>query len=232
MTQTAADEHRRTITDRVCVATTHLLLLRGSRKLRTAEIAECSHTTESTIFRHLKGIEHILELTYSRAWQLINKQTSMAAFDRDLATDPVQALLGDTAAVWSMKRDPELCEAATVAFLFLRRRAEILTPDAQPCPDELRFHARIERLAQSIMVDRSPDGDVDEHRVDLLATLLMNYMATVWLTWFCMPVQSDDPLDAKHNLSPDEAQLGIIVLVDRITSDLGEMHASTSGDRD
>jgi AcrR family transcriptional regulator len=228
MTRTAMDEQRSTVTDRVCAATTHLLLKRGSRKLRTAEIAECSRTTESTIFRHLKNLAHILELTYSRSWRLINMQTSAAAFDRPCITDPVQALLGDTASIWSMKQDPELCEAATVAFLFLRRRGEILTPDAQPCSDERRFQARIERLVESIVADRTSDGDVDEHRVGLLTTLIMNFMATVWLTWFCMPVQSDDLTEAKHNLSPEEAQLGIIMLVDRVTSDLGGMHAPTS----
>lgn len=229
MTKTATDEHRGTVTDRVCAATTHLLLKRGSRRLRTAEIAECSQTTESTIFRHLKSLEHILELTYGRSWELINRQTSAAAFDRPFATDPMQVLLGDTDAIWSMKQDPELCEAATVAFLFLRRRGEILTPDAQPCQDEIRFHTRIERLVQTILESRA-DGEADGHRVELLTTLLMNYMATVWLTWFCMPVRSDDVMAARHNLSSEEAQLGIIMLVDRVASDLGEMHASTSRD--
>lgn len=231
MPQTTTDEHHDTVTDRVLAATTHLLLERGSRKLRTAEIADRSQTTESTLFRHLKSLERILELTYSRCWALINRQVGAAAFDRPFVTDPMQALLCDTAAVWEMKNDPARSDAATVAFLFLRRRAEILNPDSQPCPDELRFQLRIERVVRSIIVNRAADGQANDHQVELLTTLIMNYMATVWLTWFCMPLHSDD-VTARHDLSAEEAQLGIIVLVDRVTSGAGGVQHVATGDND
>jgi hypothetical protein len=51
---------------------------------------------------------------------------------------------------------------------------------------------------------------------------VLNYAATVWLTWFCMPVGSDDVTADEHDLSAEEAQFGVLSLVDRVVADNAE----------
>lgn len=211
---TFLSERSTPIQSRVLAATTHLLLTRGVRRLRTAEIARSAGTTESTLFRHFASLDEILAATYRRSWALVNKAVGEAAFARPVGDDPMQVLLGDTAAIWRMRSDPETCEAALVAFLFLRRRTEILGRTSQAADEQERFESRLAGIVSSILEGRELSDDLD-HAAVLLRTLILNYAATVWLTWFCMPLDSDDVTEDQHNLSPDEAQLGVLSLIDR-----------------
>lgn len=199
----------RDLSERVLAATTHLLLVRGLKWLRTAEIASAAGTTESTLFRHFDGLEHVLELAYGRAWRLVNEQIALAAFENAHVHDPKERLLLDTKALWGMKNDPNLAEAATFAFLFYRRREQLLGQGSEPASEEVRFRRRLESLCEAIA--DADEGDLDGR---LLGAHIMNYAASVWLTWATMPVGSDD-ISGAHDLTPDEAQLGMLVLHER-----------------
>jgi len=221
----------RPVGDRVVSATMELLLLRGTRKLRTADIAEYADTTESTVFRYFKNLDAILAATYQRAWRGVNEVVSDAAFGRPFSADPQQALLGDMAALWSMKDDPEQARAATVAFLFLRRRGEILGSSSEAADEEIRFQRRLDQLCSSIVKAEAPsDEETEARQSTLLATLIMNYSASVWMTWFCMPFGSEEVTDWQHDLSADEAQLGVLILIDRsLKREIGEPFQSANG---
>jgi hypothetical protein len=138
----------------------------------------------------------------------VNAQISRSAFDHPHVTDPEEQLFIDTAALWSMREDPELAEAATFAFLFFRRRTQILQPDAPPAEEEVRFRRRIDGLTTSIAA--KTDEDLDS---GLLTAYIMNFAASTWLTWFTMPVGSDD-ITEEHDMTSDEAQMGIRMVLD------------------
>lgn len=215
------------IDTRVLTATTRLLITRGISGLRTAEIASVAGTTESTLFRHFSSLSEVLSATYRRAWALVNTAVSDASFNQPVGDDPVQVLLRDTAAIWNMRFDPENSEAALVAFLFLRRRNEILGPGSVVTDEQERYETRLNGIVASIVAAKRPDLSDRERTVSLLRTLILNYSATVWLTWACMPTGSDDITDTQHDLSPDEAQLGILSLIDRaVGAEIGDVHSS------
>lgn len=211
--------HRNALAERVMTATMRVLLRDGVRRLRTAEIAREAGTTESTLFRHFTNLDDILARTYDHAWAVVNEHVSAAAFTRPVPANPVHALMADTEAIWGMRDDPAAADAALVALLFMRRRQEIL-PDADPAPAQRLFEARLDRIAKSVVaaaasVGEQPYAGDPAHGARLLRTLVLNYAATVWLTWFTMPTGSDDITDPLHDLTPDEAQLGVLTLIER-----------------
>jgi AcrR family transcriptional regulator len=214
------ETHRRTdspIALQIIRATIHELLHTGLRRLRTARIAAQARTTESTVYRHFDGgLEELLAASYNHSWRVVNEAISRSAFERPLNSDPLRVLLDDMAAIWAMRDDAERAEPATAAFLFLRRRAEMLGPKAAPDEQQLRFEARLGELCAGL-VEHLDAADGDQ-AAGLLRTLLLNYLATVWLTWFCMPTGSDDLTAAQHNLSADEAQMGVLSLIERALS--------------
>ncbi|MCC6831154.1 MAG: TetR/AcrR family transcriptional regulator [Thermoleophilia bacterium] len=210
---------RTTVAARVMAATMRVLLRDGVRRLRTAEIAREAGTTESTLFRHFGSLDEILSRTYDHAWTLVNEHVAAAAFTRPLPPDPVQALLADTAALWGMRDEDEAADAALVALLFMRRRREII-PDEGDAPAQRLFEARLDRIAASVVaaatrLEEHPYTGDPEHGALLLRTLVLNYAATVWLTWFTMPAGSDDITEPDHDLSADEAQMGVLTLIER-----------------
>ncbi|WP_421121708.1 TetR/AcrR family transcriptional regulator [Aquihabitans daechungensis] len=201
----------RPLAERVHSAVVSLLLENGMRSLRTADIARRAQTAESTLFRHFDGLSDILAQTYDRSWALLNGRLSQATFDDPGLGDASELLLRDLRELWALRSDPELREVAMFAFLFLRRRQEILVDD-EPAPEQVRFEARIQRLCERLVTEGGSTGPT--RSPELLRELILNYAATVWLTWYCMPVDSDD-LTGEHDLTPDEAQLGALVLLDR-----------------
>jgi hypothetical protein len=108
-----------------------------------------------------------------------------------------------------MRDDESESIAATFAFLFYRRKHEF---DMGPSTTELAFVQRLQVLCAGLL-ESVEDGSLHESP-ELISTLLMNYLATVWLTWETMATEADDPLGV-HNLSPDEAQLGVLLLLER-----------------
>ncbi len=208
------------VVDRVITAATHLLLERGLRRIRTVDVANAASTSESTMFRHFDSLDAILAETYRRAWRRVNEVVAADAFNRPLTDDPIEVLRADMSAIWAMKADEESSKAALVAVLFMRRQGEILAEGWGDAADEQeRFEARLSGIARSIVAKRLPAGRDPEKAALLLATLVLNYTATVWLTWYCMPVASDDVTDDEHNLSVDEADMGVLTLIDRVVSD-------------
>jgi AcrR family transcriptional regulator len=219
MTHPSAAPARAGLKERVLSATISLILSNGIRKLRTADIAREAETTESTLFRHFDSLDQILADTYDLCWALINHEISQAGFTRARLPTAQAELLADLDAVWSMKNNQRLGQAATVAFLFLRRRAEILD-DNYRAPEQDRFERRVESICRDIVTEG--DRRKNPHT---LVQLLLNYCATVWLTWFCMPSNVDDVLAEGPDLTPDEAQLGVLVLLERfLTSDELDTH--------
>lgn len=193
------------IQERVYRATAELLLRRGARQLRTAEIADGAGVPESTLFRSVGRLAEVLEQTDAWAWEQVVGAVSRAAFVHP-SSDPREALLNDMEAIWAMRSDPELKVAASYAFLFFRRRSEF---GIEASGAQLEFTARLDALAKSLVAATS--GHIGDKA---LGILLMNYVATVWLTWETMPTDRAD-LIGEHELSADEAQLGVLVLLDR-----------------
>lgn len=213
----------RLVTDRIQRATISLVLDVGVRRLRTADIAKRAHTTESTMFRHFSGgLDDILRQSYNRAWAIVNQRVSQFSFDHPHQDTATQLLLRDMQAIWSFRDDAELSEIATFAFLFLRRHHEILSDDV-PAEEQRRFEARIQQLCSLVIGERWHNTDAAPRSPELLRELLLNYASTVWLTWFCMPIGSRD-VTVDHDLTADEAQLGVLVLLERFGSAVPTNH--------
>jgi len=189
--------------------TAELLLEVGARNLRTALIAERAGITESTLFRHYSGgLGQILRATYDWCWDEVNRAVMRSQFASP-GVGARQILLSDTDAIWRMRDDPETAVAAYCAFLFARRRQELDIDE--PCHEQELFEKRLFGLCQLIVRDQ---GLNDSTRPGLITSLVTNYIATVFLTWFAMPVGSADVTE-NHDLTVDEAQLGILLLLDR-----------------
>lgn len=195
---------------RVLSATALVLLEEGPRRLRTAEIARRAQTTESTIFRHFtNGLEELLRETFDWCWETINARIAVNRFARPLMGAREQ-LLSDSAALWAM-RDHEIDRAAaTCGFLFMRRSPEILGSD-YICAALDEFDQRVRALSEAVV----QSGETSHHDARVLSLLVENYMATVWLTWFCMPTGETDMTERVHDLSTDEAQMGMYLLLSR-----------------
>jgi AcrR family transcriptional regulator len=206
------------LTERVVMATASLLLLRGVRRLRTAEIAAEAGTTESTMNRHFPGgLDAILASTYDECWRLVNQHLSAAGFENPRPESPVAQLLADTGALWSMHSDPNQATAATVAFLFLRRHNEIFESDDHASAEQARFERRLRTLCDLIAAEDAESAGDAGGEPAVLQQLILNYCATVWLTWYCMPVGSND-VTSEHDLTADEAQLGLLVLLEQFAN--------------
>lgn len=190
--------------------------MEGRNGLRTAAIAEMAATTESTIYRHFNSLPEIIEAAYRRACQMVVDAIARSAFSAPSFSDPVAMLMADTGAIWAMKTEPEQAEAALVAFLFFRRRQELLGPDSEPAPEQIRLQERFETISKEIVKTwDDPRGGVD-HAGSVLSTMVLNYCATVWMTWFTMPTGSTDVTADVHDLSADEAQMGVAMAIEFI----------------
>lgn len=216
MSNASGTRSRGDLTERVVTATVSLVLERGLRRLRSADIAVAAGTTESTMFRHFDGLDDILQKTYDYSWQVINERVGRANFDNPCPGKPVAQLLSDLSALWALNRDPGDSQAATLAFLFMRRRTEIFSDPEQGSEQQARFERRLAQLCGQV----AASGPAPQQDPGLLLRLLLNYSATVWLTWFCMPTECDDPT-REHDLSEQEAQLGVLVLLDRFQDERG-----------
>jgi AcrR family transcriptional regulator len=211
-------EAEKPVSIRVTEATRRLILKKGLRKLRTAEIASAAATTESTLFRHFDNLNDIVVQTFESAWGEVNRRVADAAFERAHAGDAAQRLLGDMNSLWSLRDDPQAAEAAMLAFLFLRRQHEIVD-EADPPTSQLRFEQRVRRLCDEIVAETG-DARLSGH---VLAQLVLNHAATVWLTWYWMlnseSTETNDTNETvSDHFSADEAQLGLVVLLDRFRS--------------
>lgn len=201
---------------RIIIATTHLMIHRGLRRLRSAHIAAEAETTESTVFRHFGDMNGLLAATYHRTWQVINEAVGAAAYENPVRQDPVDILLDDVRAIFELQSDPELREAACVAFLFMRRRHEMFDDESthgEPDEAQVRFETRLGHLTRSIVALGEELQDADA-TASLLQTRILNQLATVWLTWFCMPAGSNDLGAPAHDLAVDEAVMGVTLLID------------------
>jgi AcrR family transcriptional regulator len=186
-------------------STAELLLEKGFRNLRTLHIAERVGITESTLFRSYGKLEEVLEATYNWAWDVVVREVSQASFIKP-GTDPRNSLLQDTNAVWALRGNPETRIAANYAFLFSRRKNEFALTMASVNED--LFTARLQHHCKKLVAQPS-DGD-------LLATFLVNYIITVWLTWETMPQSGDAAFG--RDLSQDEAQMGVLVLLEQFAA--------------
>lgn len=199
--------------ERICQAAASLLLEKGARRLRTAEIAERAGVTESTLFRSIGRLSEVLPQVDKWAWGRVTARIQEAAFEHPAAS-PRETLLCDTEAIWAMRHDDTDRIAAAFAFLFYRRKHEF---GMEPCTQEVAFARR----SQTLCAGLQPEGSGEPP--ELVATLLMNYLATVWLTWEAMAADDNDPLGV-HDLSSDEAQLGVLLLLERSLRPAGSIH--------
>jgi AcrR family transcriptional regulator len=198
----------------VLKAVAQLLLEEGHRDLRTARIAVTAGITESTLFRTYGKLPELLSATDEWAWSVLVQKVADAAFVRPQMSAR-DALLADTELIWSLREDPETELAATFAILYFRRKGEL---DLTASESERKFTDRIARHCQGIF-----DAEHDEPAIARLATLVLNYVATIWLTWRTMPLGARD-------ITPLEAQLGVLVLIERFTQ--LEAGAPSSHERD
>jgi len=197
--------------DAVFRATAAVLLRNGHRKLRTLDIADEAGIKESTLFRTYGKMDDLLAGTDNWAWT----QVVQAVIDASFATpqaDPKRALLVDTNAIWDLRNDEKSRLAASFAFLFFRRKNEI---EIEPSEAELQFTRRLNYQCEQIISEGAEAGSAG-----LLTTLLLNYLATVWLTWETMPRKEVDTFGA-HDLRPEEAQLGVLMLIERFGESAG-----------
>ena len=194
--------------DSVPLITARLILSHGVRKLRSATIASEVQVTESTLFRHYTNLDGVLAATDEWAWSRVYEAIVKASFANP-QTSARQILLQDTQAIWRMFSGPDDDRtAATCAFLFMRRKEEFgLT---EPSEGQIAFEERLNSLTLAAL----EGSGASDQRARVIASLIRNYVASVWLTWLTLPVGSDD-LTSIHDLSPDEAQMGILMLLDK-----------------
>lgn len=202
------------LADRVYEATAQLMLEVGARKLRTADVAKRAGIPESTLFRNIGKIQDLLQGTDEWAWERVIAHVSRATFTSPIKT-PIESLLADTEAIWQMHENEADRAAATFAFLFFRRGHEL---DLKPTEHQQIFLDRVRHSCSSI-TDAQGVKLTDE-RARVLATMVLNYIATVWLTWEVLPAGSSDVFEA-HDLSPDEAQMGLHALIERAVGPTG-----------
>lgn len=189
----------------VPLATAQLLIENGARGMRTAAIAEQAGINESTLFRNYGNLEKIWSETDRWCWEQVYEQVSRASFESP-GLDPKKLLLRDIYAIWEMGENVDLRVAATCAFLFKTRKQSFQTTGESKA--QAHFEARVLHLCEEIA-----DGyGVSRERGKTVAKVLLNYLASVWLTWSTMLIDSDD-ITSVHDLTSDEAQLGVSVLL-------------------
>lgn len=210
MTSTLSSASRSTSAEAVYRATAELILKFGTRRLRTASIAARAGITESTLFRSHGNLLEVLSATDRWAWSEVTQQVAASSFETSPRTAR-EALLTDAAAIWQMRENQDEGLPAIFAFLFLRRKHEL---ELSRSPEELAFARRVSSHCARI-IEEADQGAEAQVGAEGFATLVLNYFATVWLSWETMPVEADNPLDP-HSLTGDEAQLGLSILIDQV----------------
>jgi AcrR family transcriptional regulator len=197
------------ISDSVERSAAELLIEIGARQLRSAHIAKRAGIPESTLFRKYKNVDEILAATYEWSWTVVNQAVIEGSYSRPL-TDPRDLLLQDTRSILSMRNDDATATALYTAFLLMRRRKEFKIDEE--CAAQSTFETRLRSLCESVLASR---GVHENRATELVATLIMNYIATVCLTWLLMPTGTDDVTAEEHDLTVEEAQFGLLVLLDK-----------------
>jgi AcrR family transcriptional regulator len=205
----ATSVHAGRLTDDVERCAAELLIENGPRQLRSAHIAKRAGIPESTLFRKYKNVDEILAATYEWSWNVVNSAVIDASFAKPL-TDPRQTLLQDAQAIFAMRGNPLTANALYTAFFMMRRRHDFKINEA--CEAQRVFEVRLRSLCRSVLEVKQ----VSEPRtVDVVGTMIMNYIATVCLTWLLMPTGTEDITVGDHDLSIDEALMGIGILLDK-----------------
>ncbi len=154
--------------------------LRGVAELKTARIAERARTTESTILRHAKTRDGLVEQSIDWCWKVVNDRLAEAAYSAPVVGgDARSTILSDLDHLLSMFDSPTDRVWVTGALLAYRRPNALGGPGTQP--ERERFVSRIELLSSSF-------GHGDEAAdTDILAAFLVNSVATAWFTWLLKP---------------------------------------------
>lgn len=193
------------LVERVAVAAIETLLESGMRNLRTAEIARRAETTEARLFRHFHDLQRILEMTFDWCWSVVNASISESNFLDPTTTDAKGRILKDFEALWTLNSDERSRNAAVGAFLYYRRPEQLATGGQTP-PEQRKFEQRVHRLCELSLKE---SGDTATVGALTLQRLLINYAATVWLTWYCMPGDDRSADTGEHDLNRYEAQIGV-----------------------
>lgn len=185
------DLSQRPLAERVSIVAMALLFasgLRGLQSVKTAEIAQRAHTTETTLFRHFKTRDEIIDAAVEWSWQTLNQQLLNAEFDRPTLDSPQQAIERDVRAILDMFKERKTRLAGTGALLTFRRPA---LSRGGPCPSQSRYERRLSYLCAGYLRKHVPEQDIEDSAAQL-ATFLTNYLASVWFTWLPYPARWND----------------------------------------
>src|SRR5512144_134918 len=93
---------QRPLAERVSIVAMALLFasgLRGLQSVKTAEIARLAQTTETTLFRHFKTRDEIIDASVEWSWQTLNHELVSAEFDRPALGSPQETVERDVRAI-------------------------------------------------------------------------------------------------------------------------------------
>jgi AcrR family transcriptional regulator len=187
---------------RIVSAALAALLELGTRRVKSAQLAVAAQTTESTIFRYFRDIEGVFQAVYDYCWLQINEFLYRNSFENPRFGKARDALLTEFDRLWTMRDDSALSDAVTVAFTYYRRPQELGQDYRSQNQDS--FERRVESLCQGLIADSSSPA----LSAKVLSDVLINFAATVWLTWELM--------DTEEGLTPAEARLGVLGILDRL----------------
>ncbi len=199
-----AERTEDSLESRVISAALAILLRQGPRRAKSAHIAAAARTSESTMFRHFRDIDGIFQAAYDHSWEQLNQHIYLRSFEEPAVGGAVEILAAEFDRIWSIMendvRDQELPDAVTVAFTFYKR-PQALSASELHSKQQALFERRIDALCQRVLAERA-----SETAPQALREVVINYAATVWLTWRLGPVNA--------GLTKAEARLGMLGLLD------------------
>lgn len=216
---------QRPLTERVSIVAMALLFasgLRGLQSVKTADIARLAQTTETTLFRHFKTRDEIIDASVEWSWQTLNNELVSAEFDKPTLGSPQETIERDVGAILGMFKEPLTRLAGTGALLSFRRPA--LSPGGV-CPSQGRYERRLTYICGAYLSQQVPDLDVEDPAAQL-ATFLTNYLASVWFTWLPYMDRWDD---AEFLLNPGYAMAGLHTHLSEASTLIAKLHSATQG---
>lgn len=213
---------QRPLTDRVSIVAMALLFasgLRGLQSVKTAEIAQRACTTETTLFRHFKTRDEIIDASVEWSWQRLNQALLNAEFDRPTLDSPQEAIERDVRAILDMFKEPETRLAGTGALLSFQRPA---LSRGGTCPSQSRYERRLRYICAGYLGKHVAEDDVEDSAAQL-ATFITNYLASVWFTWLPYMDRWDDD---EFLLNPTYVMAGLHTHLSEASSLLSRRHAA------
>jgi AcrR family transcriptional regulator len=179
-----------------------LVLEHGPRGFGIQELTTRAEVSQSTFFRLAKSLDKLLQEFWPWCWDQLNSYLAEQVFANPERADALTALLRETDYIWDLHGDDRMEGIAFICFLYYRRANEF--GNGEVSTQQRLFENRIGKLCSAVV-----DESTSEASPEVLQIMVMNWCATVLMSWQYFP-------QASSEFTVHHARLGLRRLVDDI----------------